>query len=115
MELIKKNRTKNFDKNELQLLFPVVLRSRKTQRFNGESRLLAGVVAKVLDSDIVISEFELQSWYDVHFHKFPKVWTPLIPCTTDLLKDGCGIEYPTKVDIPLTKEIAIKNSKRIFF
>ena len=34
----------------------------------GSERNLRGVVANVLDCNIVVSEFELQSRYYVHFH-----------------------------------------------
>ena len=40
---------------------------------------MGGVVANVLDCNIVVSEFELQSCYYVHFQTLGKSVNPLIP------------------------------------
>ena len=68
-------------------------------------------MANRLDSDI-INKFKLQSCYDIHF------WTNtlgkgmillILPSyglnyiTAVVLKDGFGIKWPAKVDMPLNK------------
>ena len=73
-----------------------------------------GIMANVLDCDIVVSEFELQSHYYRHYQAniFGKgtnfLITPpsygLNSCTIVFLKNGFGIEIPTRVNIPFNKE-----------
>ena len=73
----------------------------------GSSR---GVVAKVLDCNIVASEFELQSSYYVHLrtNTLGKDMNLLILLAMGILlslfKDSFGIRLPTKVDIALKKK-----------
>ena len=47
---------------------------------------LRDVVANVLDNNVVVSEFELQSRYYVHFRMdiVGKVWIPLSPPSNEL-------------------------------
>ena len=60
-----------------------------TQDIGGRrKRSLGGVVANVLNCDIVVSEFKLQSHYYSHFWTNAlgeKVWTPLYPHQLRLL------------------------------
>ena len=72
-----------------------------------------GVVANVLDCDIVVSSFDIQSHYCIHFrtNTFGKGMKPLIPpamCKVasplSFYKDGFGIKQTTKVDMPLNRE-----------
>ena len=72
-----------------------------------------GVVANVLDSDLVVSEFEFQSRYYIHFRTsalekgmnlllHPAMsWIISLPY---FYNDDFGIKKPTKVDVPLNKE-----------
>ena len=62
-------------------------------------------MANVLDWYIVVSEFELQSYYSVYFQTSAKlVWNPLLPQLLFFNKDGFGIKYPMKVDMLSNKE-----------
>ena len=68
-------------------------------------------MSKVLDFDLKVSKFDLQSRYYVHLRTntfWGKVWSSEFPSNglNKLLfyKDGLGIEKPTKVDIPLQKD-----------
>ena len=63
------------------------------------------------------SKFELQLYYYVHFqtNTLGKGMNPLILLVMDLIlsllffcKDGFGIKYPTKFDMPLNKETESK-------
>ena len=69
-----------------------------------------GVMVKTMDCGIVVSEFELQSRYCVHFrtNTFGKGMNPLILPAIDQIvplkifsKDGFDIKLPIKVDMPL--------------
>ena len=72
-------------------------------------------VANMLNGDFLLSEFELQLRYYVHF-RTNTLWermNPLIPThanyglnsiTAVFHKDGLGIKYPIKVYMPLNKE-----------
>ena len=71
-----------------------------------------GVMVRVLGCRIVVSEFELQSRHYLHFrtNTLKKDINTFILTTKDLiapllffLKNGFGIEYPNKVDMPLHK------------
>ena len=73
--------------------------------FNSESP--RGVVVNVLHSDMVVSEFEFQSCYYVHFRTKALENLPAMDQTVSLLffyKDGFGIIQPTKVDMLLSQE-----------
>ena len=67
-------------------------------------------MANVLDSDILESQFELQSCSYIHFrtNTFVKGKSPLnYPGMVSLLfffKDGLGIKHTMKVDMSLNKE-----------
>ena len=79
-------------------------------------------VVNVLVRDIVVSEFDIQSRYYVHFriNTRGKGMNPLIrpamsyiePLLSSYL-DGFGIKHPTKVDIPLNKEVKPKSNKKM--
>ena len=69
-----------------------------------------GVMVKAMDCRIVVSEFELQSCYYVHFqtNTLGKDMNLLILQAIGQIipllffsKDGIGIKWPTKVDMPL--------------
>ena len=61
-----------------------------------------GVVANVLDCDIVVSEFELK--FGKGLNTYPPSYG-LHSTSTVLQKIGFGIKYPKKIDMPLkTKE-----------
>ena len=77
----------------------------------------SGVVAKVLEYFIVISEFEFQSRYYVHFWSniLAKGKNPLtLPSMEKIVhlllfyRDGFGIEWPSKIDMPLKKKPKLK-------
>ena len=72
-----------------------------------------GVVANLLDYDIIVSKFELQSSQYIHFrtNTLGSILNPLIPSDMDLIvsllcfyMDGLGIEESTMVDKLLNKE-----------
>ena len=72
------------------------------------------VVANVLDCHSIVSEFEFQSRYYIHFliNILEKGMDFLIPLTMDYIlsllffyKDSFGIKLPMTVDMPLNKEI----------
>ena len=76
-------------------------------------RSLSGVMANVLDCDILVSEFELQSRYYVYFriNTLGKGMSPLIfPAMGKIVsllfiyKDSFGIKQPTNAHIPVNKE-----------
>ena len=62
---------------KLQVIF---LRSSLTERLYSWRHVSCGVIAKVLDCDLEVSEFELQSYYYVHFEKD---MNPIIPRAVD--------------------------------
>ena len=73
-----------------------------------------GVMVKTMDCGIVVSEFVLQWCYYVHFRTstLGKVMNPLIlPAMGWIVpllffkENSFGIECPTKVDVPLNREI----------
>ena len=68
-----------------------------------------GIIVKEIDCGLVISEFELQSRYYVHFraNTLGKGMNPLIPPAMGQIlsllffkKDDFGIKLPTEVDMP---------------
>ena len=70
-------------------------------------------MVKAMDCGIVVSEFELQSCYYVHFRIYTlkkdvnPLILPAIGYTVPLLfflKEDFGIKYPTKFDKSLNKE-----------
>ena len=66
-------------------------------------------MANVLDCDIVVSEFELQSRYYLHFetnttgkrHELP--YPPTINLLNSITTNALGLKLPMKVDITLSK------------
>ena len=84
--------------------------------------ILRGVLANILDYDIIISEFELKSRYYVHIRtnllrKGMNTFIPQ-PAMVEIIplllfyKNGLGFKWPTKVDIPLDKETKNKTVGR---
>ena len=71
-------------------------------------------MGKVLNCNLEVSEFELPSRYYVYFQTntfWERHWTSLILLAMGLVvsllffnKDGFGIKWPSKVDMPLKKE-----------
>ena len=86
----------------------------------GNSRCL---VTNVLDCNIVVSEFELQSIYYVHVRTNtpgkgmnPHIF-PFMGYIVQLLffyKNGFGIEYSMKDDMPLNNEIETETKRLLF-
>ena len=70
-----------------------------------------GIMAKVLDCDIIVSENKLHLRYNVHFWtctleksmNLPPIYE-LNSTITVFLKDSHRIKLPMKVDMPLSKE-----------
>ena len=79
---------------------------------------MRGVIAYVLDCDIEVNEFKLQSCYYVPFqtNTLEKSINPSILSSYGLNSINCcsstRIKYPTKVGIPLNKETKPNHTKK---
>ena len=81
-----------------------------------------GVMAKALDCNLEISEFKLRSRYYIQFRTntlekgTPPPTNPPDYVLNSILfyKDGFGIKYPTKVDMPLNKEVKLNQSTNVY-
>ena len=72
-----------------------------------------GIVANMLDNNIVVSEFKLQLQYqanfqaNIHEERYELLYTLAMGWIVSLsffYKDGCGIKEPMRFDMPLNKE-----------
>ena len=88
----------------IEFIFTVIIKLVKS--------CLRGVVANMLNCDIVVNEFKFESRYYVHFstYTFVKGKNPLIPndrlysTTTVILQEYFNIKRPTNVDMPFNKK-----------
>ena len=80
------------------------------------------MAAKVMDCDTLVSEFELQSCYYVHFRTsaLGRVMNPFISPTIGYVrllfsnKNVLGIKFLTKLYMPLNKQTKLLLSLRAF-
>ena len=75
----------------------------------GEGMSACDVMANILDYNITVIDFKFQSlYYFFNWEKYEDSYLPAkgyIVTHLFLYKDGFGIKYPMKVDIPLNQEL----------
>ena len=96
-------------------IFPQSIPFSFSNTFGEDPGFYNGVVANVLDGDIIGRDYEFPSRCYIHF------WTNTLekgmntPKLLFFCNDGFGIKWPTKVDMPLKQQKKNQNNTFVFF